>query len=353
MTAWEKIETVRPNLVILDLMMPGLDGWELCRRIRQDQRKEVREMGVVMLTARAMEEDKIRGLEQGADDYVTKPFSLSELVLRIGKILDKKATLGVLHREVGRLQGQWKMIEENLQRVVHDLKTPLIAMGVMARLLINNDKREEKMKYLKNIYESSVELNQCVEGILEFYSIPSQPSPKEMQPLNPQSLVQKTVDLLSHVANEKQIEMIFHPSPVIPMIPGDAPSLQRAINNLVANAVKYTPAGGKIEITLLPHSAPPYEGTVEFSIRDTGVGIPQEDLQWIFEPFYRGNNVGEEKGIGLGLALVREVIALHGGNILVRSEPGQGSTFSILLPTGRVNQEREVSVACNENVNNL
>jgi signal transduction histidine kinase len=166
-------------------------------------------------------------------------------------------------------------------------------------------------------------------------------------------LVQKTVDLLSHVANEKQIEMIFHPSPAIPMIPGDAPSLQRAINNLVANAVKYTPAGGKIEITLHPHSAPPCEGTVEVSIRDTGVGIPQEDLQSIFEPFYRGNNVGEEKGIGLGLALVREVIALHGGKILVRSEPGQGSTFLILLPTGRVNQEREVSDACNETVNNL
>jgi signal transduction histidine kinase len=330
--AWEKIESEKPDLLILDLMMPNLDGWELCRLIRRNQKKEIKEMGILMLTARAMPEDRVYGLEVGADDYLTKPFSLSELVLRIEKIIEKKNSIGGLTKEVDHLRFERKATEENLRKVVHDLKTPLISMGIMSKLLLKNDQREEKLKFLKNIYDSSSRMMRWVEDILKFYDSTHRGLEEKMEVVEIQSMVKQAVDLLREQGREKDIDIILRFSSADTSIQCNGPLLQRALDNLIGNAVKFTPREGRVEVSVNSYRFKEDDRVVEISVKDTGIGISEEDRKRIFEPFYRGKNASMEDGIGLGLSLVKEVVDLHGGRILVQSDPNKGSTFSILLP---------------------
>jgi signal transduction histidine kinase len=347
--AWCQIETHRPGLLILDLMMPDLDGWELCRRVREDQRREIREIGILILTARTAEEDKIRGLQLGADDYLTKPFSVHELALRVTKIAEKKKVIRGLHQEIDHLRGRMHATEKNLQRVVHDLKTPMIAMGAMAKLLLNKGDRAERLTFLRNIYEGSQQLTAWIEDILKFYALPSERQEKDAHELDIDSLIGKVIRLKQGLAETKKIDLTFFPSGSHLIAYGNENLLQRALDNLVSNALKYTPVHGKVEIRVIPYCRKGNMEIGEISVSDTGVGIAPEDLSKIFEPFYRGKNATGEGGVGLGLALVKEVVELHGGKILVESEIGKGSMFSVLLPLERQSWEKEVNPRCDRN----
>jgi len=330
--AWEKIQSEKPDVIILDLMMPEVDGWDLCQMIRRAENAEIRKIGILMLTARAMPEDRVHGLEMGADDYLTKPFSFPELILRVEKILNKRAALSGLYKEVDHLQHKIRKTEENLREIVHDLKNHINSMGISAKLLLRERPQEEKLKFLKNIYESSCQLTRWVEDLLKFYDIPIAERKEETREVDLPSMIQQVVDLWQDTAREKKIEILLQFPPSIPLIQCHEDLLQRAIDNLISNALKYTPPGGKVEISLANHLRGNKGGLVELVVKDSGIGIGADELEKIFEPFYRGKNVTSEKGVGLGLSLVKKVVDIHGGKILVQSKLNKGSVFSILLP---------------------
>jgi two-component system, sensor histidine kinase and response regulator len=332
--AWKQIEAEKPDLLILDLMMPELDGWELCRLIRGSQKEEIKDLGILMLTARVLPEDRVYGLELGADDYLTKPFSISELILRVGKIARKRKAISGLYDEMEGLRLNVKSKEETLHKIVHDLKTPLISMGASAKLLLSHQQHEQKLKFLENIYDNTVRLTRWIDDTLKFQRSPLNSQKEEMKRVDIQSLVEHRVECLKGHAMEKKVEFLYQAGPSVPAIQGYEPSLQRAIENLISNAIKYTPGGGRVEISVIPYLLKEGGGVVEISVKDTGIGIAAEDHEKIFEPFYRGKNASSESGVGLGLSLVKEVVDLHGGKILVQSELNQGSIFSILLPVG-------------------
>ena len=325
--AWEKIESEKPDLLILDLMMPNLDGWELCRLIRQSQRDETKGMGILMLTARAMPEDRVYGLEIGADDYLTKPFSLNELILRVEKLAEKKRAVVHLKEELDSLHSSIQKKETDLKRVVHDLKNPLLSIGASAKRMLRRNQNREELEIIKNIYDSSTRLTGWIDDTL---------SPKkledEIKEVDIQSMIQQGIDLLKEISTEKKIGIHFEASPSIPPIYCHQQLISRSIENILNNALKYTPEGGKVDITVTSYLEWKDVGIVEISIKDTGIGISEEDIERIFEPFFRGRNASEEMGTGLGLSFVKEVVELHGGKILVQSEPKKGSIFSILLP---------------------
>jgi signal transduction histidine kinase/predicted metal-dependent phosphoesterase TrpH len=333
--AWERIESENPDLLILDLMMPGIDGWELCRLIRRSQKKEINEMGILMLTARAMPEDKVYGLELGADDYLTKPFSLHELILRVEKLVEKKRAVCQLKEEMDSLHSSIQKKETDLKRVVHDLKNPLLSMGASAKRMLRRSQNEEEVKILKNIYDSSIHLTRWIDDTLLSSDHLSQKNKGEMKEIEIQPIVQQAIDLLKEASRDKNIEIHFEASPPIPPVYCQDQLLLRAIENLLSNALKFTPRGGKIEVAVTPYIGWKDGGIVEISIKDTGIGIGEDEIERIFEPFYRGRNSSVEAGTGLGLSFVKEVVDLHGGRILVQSEPQKGSTFSILLPIGK------------------
>jgi signal transduction histidine kinase/predicted metal-dependent phosphoesterase TrpH len=337
--AWQKIESEVPDLLILDLMMPNLDGWEFCRLARRSQNKAVKEMGILMLTARAMPEDRVCGLEIGADDYLTKPFSLNELILRVEKLMEKRKTISQLAEEIESLHSSMEMKETNLRRIAHDLKSPLISIGFSAKRMLRKEQNEETSGTLKTIFDSSLHLTRWIDETLFFHDLSESKWQEQMKEVDVESLVQQTIDLLKESASEKSIEIEFKASRSTLKISCHESSMYRALVNLLSNALKYTSRGGKVEVALITYINKRGTGVMEISIKDNGIGIGEEDLEKIFEPYYRGKNASTEEGKGIGLSFVKEVIDLHGGKILVQSEPNKGSTFSILLPIKNVPQE--------------
>jgi signal transduction histidine kinase len=232
--------------------------------------------------------------------------------------------------------------KEDLRKIVHDLKTPLISMGASAKLLLRREETEEKSKFLTNIYKDSLRLTHWVEDILKSYGDASSNGNNDQKEVEIEPLVRGVIDLLRDSASKKGVEIVFWSLPPVPSTRGNEQLLQRALTNLVLNALKYTPRGGKVKVSVATYFRNDDRGIVEISVKDTGIGILQEDIERIFEPFYRGKNAGTEPGIGLGLSFVKEVIELHGGKVLVLSEPQKGSTFSILLPAGEKGKGKEV-----------
>jgi len=348
--AWEKVQSERPEVMILDLMMPELDGWELCRIIRRHDNEAIREISILMLSARAMAEDRVHGLELGADDYLTKPFSVNELVLRVEKLMEKRKIMGNLRGEMELLRSTTQEKEESLRKVVHDLKNPLISVGASAKRMLRKNHTEEDLKILRTIYDSSLRLTRWVDEALLPDGLSSQKIKEEMKDVLIQLVVERVVDSIKDAAAEKRIEVHFSTSPCIPPIPCHEDWILRAIENLLANALKYTPEGGRIEVGVTHYLEWKEGGVVEVCVKDTGIGIPEEEIGKIFEPFYRGKNAQTETGIGLGLAFVKEVVELHGGKVLVQSEPQKGSAFSILLPLQANREKKEVNTAINLNL---
>jgi signal transduction histidine kinase len=330
--AWETIESEKPHLVILDLMMPELDGWEVCRLIRRSRLNEIRRMGILMLTARAMEEDRVYGLEIGADDYLTKPFSMAELILRVEKILRNSKENLEFAREKERFRFEMKSGRDHLRMLAHDLKGPLISMGASAKLLLRRDPQGDSLSPLKSIYINSVQLTQWVEEMSKAGQAALSDSKPEMEEIEIGGLVKRTLDLQAGLARDKDIELTFRSSPDHPAVRGNEMLLERAFSNLISNALKYTPRRGKVTVSVASYLGREEKGVVEVSVEDTGPGIHGEEIEKIFVPFYRGRNVSDKEGLGLGLAMVKEVAELHGGRILVHSEPNQGAIFSFLLP---------------------
>jgi signal transduction histidine kinase/predicted metal-dependent phosphoesterase TrpH len=355
--AWQKIESERPDLLILDLMMPNLDGWELCRMIRRSQNKATQEMAILMLTAKAMPEDKVYGLEIGADDYLSKPFSLNELTLRVAKLIQKQKTVSQLKEEIDSLGSLVEKKESNLRTLAHDLKSPLISMGFSARRMLRRSQNEEMTGALKTIYDSTLHLTRWVDETLSAKDLSPSEWQEQMTEVDIKSLVQQAIDLLKESCSEKDIEIEFKASPPVPTLSCHEPLMYRALVNLLSNALKYTPRGGEIEVSI--HAYINKKGTwvLEISLRDTGIGICEEDKDKIFQPYFRGKNASSEEGKGLGLSFVKEVVDLHGGKILVQSEPNQGSTFSILLPILEVSEtkggETGGEIKCNKIVTQL
>ena len=337
--AWEKIKAERPGLLILDLMMPNLDGWELCKMIRRSQDKVTQDMAILMLTAKALPEDRVLGLEIGADDYLSKPFSLNELILRVAKLIQKQKTVSQLREEIDSLDSLVKKKESNLRTLAHDLKSPLISIGFSARRMLRRSQTEETAGALKSIYDSSLHLTRWVEDTLSAKDLSSSGLQEQMTDVDINSLAQKAIDLLRESGFEKSIEIQLRTSASIPVMKCHEPSMYRALLNLLSNGLKYTPRGGKIELSIHGYLNRKGTGVLEISVKDTGIGIHEDELEKIFQPHYRGKNVSSEEGKGLGLSFVREVVEFHEGKILVQSEPNVGSIFSILLPIKDVRQD--------------
>jgi signal transduction histidine kinase len=147
-----------------------------------------------------------------------------------------------------------------------------------------------------------------------------------------QQLIQQVVNLLKEASEEKKVEICFDSSVPIPHLLCHEELMFRTIENLLSNALKYTPHGGKVDVTVTPYFQWKEGGFVEVSIKDTGIGILEDEIERIFEPFYRGRNNSTQAGAGLGLSFAKQAVDFHGGKILVQSEPKKGSIFSILLP---------------------
>ncbi|MEH2067825.1 MAG: ATP-binding protein [Nostoc sp.] len=309
-----------PDLILSDVMMPGLDGFELLKALRADAR--TKEVPIILLSARAGEDSVIEGLLAGADDYLIKPFSATELVTRVNAYL-KMAHLRSETLRQERIINRRK--DEILSTVSHELNIPLVAILGWTRLLRSSPFNQAMlMKSLETIERNATLQAKLIEDLLDISRITASKISLNQEPVELQQVIETAIATVHQSYQTKDIRLECTLVPVT--VQGDPERLQQIVLNLLTNAIKFTPTGGRIEVSLLSN-----ENQAQIILSDTGCGIDSEFLLYIFDTFRQAEGV--KKGLGLGLAIARNLVELHGGTIYAQSPGvGQGTTFLVKLP---------------------
>jgi two-component system, sensor histidine kinase and response regulator len=323
--ALEKIAKLPPDLIILDVMMPGINGYEVTRRIRNNP--ELNYIPILLLTA-FHESSVVEGLDAGADDFIRKPFETEELLARVRSLLRLKHSLD-------EQQKMTQQKEDFVSRLTHDLRTPLVAADRMLNLFLQEVfcQISPEMKQAINVMiRSNHNLLEMVNTLLEVYRFEAGKKNLNYQSCNLITIAAEVVSELTPLALEKNLilKLDIHKENQGEIINADRLELRRVFNNLIGNAIKFTDTGS-ITIRIFETSSPSnHTHEVIVEVQDTGYGIAIEDQGTIFERFRQSRN--KRSGSGLGLHLSQRIIEAHGGKIELSSELGKGSIFRVKLP---------------------
>ncbi len=346
--ALDQVQQQPPDLILLDVMMPDLDGYAVTERIRQNP--VLPYIPILLITAHD-QSSLVQGLDAGADDFIRKPVDVNELRARVRSLLRLK-------RSMDAQTHMMRQRDDFVARLTHDLRTPLVAANRMLKLCENNafgPMPDEAREAMASIIDSNDHLLNMVNTLLEVYRHDAGQKTLSKVPVPLPELVTTVVQALDPLAVAKgltcqvRVESTIpsttegNHSPVtkdesFPRVMGDALELRRIVTNLVGNAIKFTDQGG-IEITLGQTSEPPeplrsnpkHAGPwVAVRVQDTGIGMTKAEQQAVFQWFRQGEH--RRAGHGLGLHLAQRLATLHGGAITVQSAPGQGSCFTLWLP---------------------
>jgi signal transduction histidine kinase len=316
----------RPDLVLLDVHLPDIDGYEVCRRLRAQE--ETRDLLIAHLSAVSVQrEDRIRGLAQGADAYWTTPMEEEELLANIEALLRLQA----------RAQGAIRERDEFLSVAAHELKTPLTALRLHLERTLYFTTRGAADVIPKASVEKSLtpslrqidRLQQLLDTLLDVSRVTSHKLRLDISALDLVELTGELAQRLDAQARAVGVALQFE-LPHEPIILfGDRLRLEQVMFNLVTNAIKY---GGGRPVEIHVEERPDWASLL---VRDHGIGIAPEDQARIFDRFERATTARQSESLGLGLYIAKEIVTAHGGTISVTSEPGKGSTFQVLLPLRR------------------
>jgi CheY-like chemotaxis protein/two-component sensor histidine kinase len=315
-----------PDLVLLDIMMPVMDGYEVCRRLKSDPRSS--NIPVIFITAKESVEDETKGLETGAVDYIVKPFTPSIVMARVRTHLELKRRRDEL-AQMTRDLTELNHMKDNLLAVCsHDLRSPLNGILGFADLLLEKEYLEpEDKEGLTHIKASGNLLLGLINDILDLSKARAEQVELEMEPLSLSEVVGHSISSLKHmtVRKDQKLHLENHCSQA--QILGNASGLGRVFNNLLSNAIKFTPEKGSIRVVIEPES----EDKVRVKVIDTGIGIKEEKIPYLFDQFTRTSQsgTGGEQGTGLGMSIVKEILTKHGVPIEVKSKEGKGTSFAL------------------------
>ncbi|MDX2098162.1 MAG: hybrid sensor histidine kinase/response regulator [Leptolyngbyaceae cyanobacterium bins.59] len=326
MAALAKIEAHPPDLVLLDVMMPGMDGYEVTRRVRENQKLPF--IPILLITAHD-QPSVAKGLDTGADDFIRKPVEFDELMARVRSLLRLK-------HSVDERDHIARQREDFVSRLAHDLRTPLVAADRMMQLFQQGalgDLSPDMRDAIATMARSNQNLMAMVNTLLEVYRFDAGRKNLSFLPVNMRDLIREVVAELTPLAQEKGLELkvtLGEGDSAIPEeVQGDRLELRRVFMNLIENAIKFTDRG-TISVRLLRGTTPIF---VAIEVEDTGMGISPEEQPTIFERFRQGSH--RRYGSGLGLYLSRRIVEAHRGKISVQSTLEQGSLFRVQLPIGR------------------
>ena len=327
LTACRMIEEEKPDLVLLDLMLPDLNGWDICKLIRCHEDEEISETPIIMLTALGSPEDKIRGLELGADDYMPKPFAIKEVLLKVDRMIQKAKKNKQLNIKIKNLESK-KTRQIDFQNILfHELKSQLIVIsGFSSKIEKKGDEvpPDRRQYYAGIIKECSNSLILLAEEMLIISRLETGAYPLPMENVCFEETIRKIIPIFSEQAKAKDISIEFKRIGKIPQIRLNSVGLKVSLSSIIENGIKYSPMKTCLKIKLLNQK----KNMVILEVEDNGPGIPKKDLEKIFTKFYRGENVKHKtKGTGLGLYTAKTVVEAMGGRITVESINGNGSRF--------------------------
>jgi len=328
--ALERVRAETPDLILLDLMMPDMDGLEVCRRLKADAL--TRPIPVIFLTASNEMEHLVQGFEVGALDYVTKPFNPPELLARVRTHLELKNARDTIVRYGQELSRLNEEKNEFMGIAAHDLRSPLGTIQGFSDLLLDDPElaREEREDFTRRISDTAKRMSEMVQNLLDANRIERGEMKLNLAPTELSAPLSGVVEAYRPRAAAKQqsVHLLNETPPVTVLV--DPSVLVQVLENLVSNAVKYSPPGKNIFVRLkkLPDA-------VRCEVQDEGPGLSAEDQKKLFGKFARlsAKPTGGEHATGLGLSIVKKMVEAMNGRVWCESEPGRGALFIVQFPT--------------------
>lgn len=325
-TALKQIELSPPDLVLLDVMMPGMDGYEVTKRIRENQNSPF--MPILLITA-FEGPSVVRGLDTGADDFIRKPVEVDELLARVRSLLRLKHAIDE-REQIARQR------EEFVSWMAHDLRTPIVAAERMLMLFQQGALGELSPgmeEAIVTMARSNRNLLAMVNTLLEVYRYEAGRKTLCFSPVEIKTVIEEVIQELSPLADQKQLSLKPNfGEKVNTKVVGDRLELHRVFTNLIGNAIKFTDTGSiEVRLSNSPDANDPKTSWLMIEVEDTGSGIALDDQKMVFERFRQGSH--KRSGSGLGLHLSRRIVETHQGTLDLQSELGKGSVFRVCLPT--------------------
>jgi two-component system sensor histidine kinase/response regulator len=334
--AIQAIENTIPDLILLDIMMPEMDGFEVAERLIKNPLYS--HIPIIFITGRADTSDVLKGFKVGAVDYITKPFNAPELLSRVKTHITLKTSQDILKSKNQELENTKKELQKTIASkdkffsiIAHDLKGPFsgfIGLSSMLAEEINEFSKEEIEDMAISMNKAADRLYSLLENLLDWSRTQTGGMEYEPEKINLSEIVQNNIQLLIHNANNKKINMLSSVDNNL-FVNADENMMQTILRNLISNAIKFTYADGFVKIQAFPEN-----DFVRIIVEDSGIGMKPEIKNNLFKIEKKVSTQGtnKEKGTGLGLILCKELIEKHGGTISLESEPDVGTKFFFTIP---------------------
>jgi two-component system sensor histidine kinase/response regulator len=340
-------EATPPDLILLDIMMPEMNGYEVARYLKQSE--QLQQIPIIFLSALNETIDKVMAFNIGGVDYITKPFQVEEVLVRVRTQLTLCQQKQQLEQQNHRLQQEIqerKKVEAALRvyihAVSHDLRNPVAGMVMVLNSLLEQHSAPEQgeipvtQSMIERMASSCDRQLNLINSLVETSDSSLQTIQLNLESISLYQFTQKIKAEWQPILKKNQVDLNLQVSDELPRIQGDAHQLWRVYDNLISNGIKYNPPGLTLTLSaeLVSSENQPPEW-IKCTVADDGVGIDPAEAPGLFQLYQRGQNVGKIKGLGLGLYLCRQIIQAHGGEIGVQTEPNQGACFWFTLPVSR------------------
>lgn len=333
-SALARAEKTTPDIILLDIMMPGMDGFETCQKLKANPRTQ--KIPVIFMTALSDTVDKVKGFELGAVDYITKPIQAEEVLARVRTHLTIQRLQNDItqkNKELEKFLAQEKELNQLkthfLSMASHEFRTPLTTIQLSSNLLkryggkMGDEKRAEECAVIER---AVMRMTTLLNDVLMIAKGEAGKVELNRERVNILELCQQVVDTYKLLSDGTHTVTITFSGDFVPILV-DPKLLHHVFSNLLSNAIKYSPKGGTIAVQVKQTPE-----RVLWQVTDQGMGIPADELPHLFEVFHRAKNAASIQGTGLGLSIVKQFVELHGGTITVNSVENQGTTFLITLP---------------------
>ena len=325
----EQAKNEKPDLILLDVMMPDISGFDAAQILKKTP--ETAHIPIIFLTALNNPSDLVHGFQVGASDFLTKPFNKEELVVRVFHQIKLVAAQRLIEKQNAELRATISNRDKMYSVIAHDLRSPMASIRMVLNLVAASTSPElvgqELCDLLDKANKESEDVHDLLDNLLKWTKSQTGRLNVVLQDLDLNDIIPGVVDIFEVIAQTKNITLNYQGSEQPVVVTADNDMLKTVVRNFMSNAIKFSPEGGSVEIML--HTEGDY---AKVSVRDHGVGIEPERLSSIFNKGETTYGTGGEEGSGLGLQLCLDFARKNGGDCMVESTLGEGSTFSVLVP---------------------
>ena len=327
-TCIEMARKEHPDLILLDVMMPDISGFDTAVVLKKEE--ETKEIPIIFLTALNTPADLVHGFQVGASDFLTKPFNKEELVMRVMQQISLVAAKRIIEKQNAELRATLNNRDKMYSVIAHDLRSPMASIRMVLNLLVQTATPDvlgpELYTLLDQANRESEEVHDLLDNLLKWTKSQTGRLNVVTQDLDLNDIIPGVVDIFEMIAATKKIKLTYTGDSIV--VRADNDMLKTVVRNFMSNAIKFSPEDSTIDITVTKAD----DQFAKISVRDHGVGIAADRLGSIFHKGETTYGTGGEEGSGLGLQLCQDFARKNGGDVMVESVEGEGSTFSVLLP---------------------